>query len=444
MKVESWIFQPEYECMRRDELTKLQEERLRKLVRYCYENSPFYRKRFKEAGLDPDDIKTLDDLHKIPFTTKDDMREAYPYGMLATSIDNVLEIHASSGTTGKPTTTFYSQHDIDIWSEVMARIYASAGAKKGDIIHNAYGYGLFTGGLGFHYGALKLGAAVVPVSSGGTERQLFLAKELGTTILCCTPTYAMYLAEYARTKLGWDPVKELKWKSGIFGAEPWSEKLRERIQEELGLEAFDIYGLSEIIGPGVSVECSEHDGLHIYEDHFLVEIIDPATGEPVEEGEVGELVITTLTKEAMPLLRYRTGDLTTWTTEECSCGRRIGRMGRILGRADDMVKVRGVKFWPKALEEAILSVEGASGHFIAKIERPKIMDILTIEVEPDPEVYEMVKGDLSKLEPLRKKIIDRVRNAIGVTPNVVLKPVGSVQRFTGKAKRVIDLRKLNE
>jgi len=444
MKVESWIFQPEYESMKREDLEKLQEERLRKLVRYCYENSPFYRKRFKEVGLSPDDIKGLNDLSKIPFTTKDDMREAYPYGMLATSLENVLEIHASSGTTGKPTTTFYSQRDIDIWSEVMARIYASAGAKKGDIIHNAYGYGLFTGGLGFHYGALKIGAAVVPVSSGGTERQLTLARELGTTILCCTPTYAMYLAEYAKTKLGWDPKKELKWKSGIFGAEPWSEKLRQRIEDELGLEAFDIYGLSEIIGPGVSVECGEHDGLHVFEDHWLVEVIDPATGEPVDEGEVGELVITTLTKEAMPLLRYRTGDLTTWTTEECSCGRTIGRMGRILGRADDMVKVRGVKFWPKALEEAILSVEGASGHFIAKIERPKIMDVLTIEVEPDPEVFEMVKGDLTKLEPLRKKIVDKVRNAIGVTPNVVLKPVGSVQRFTGKAKRVVDLRKLNE
>lgn len=444
MRVESWVFQPEYESMRRDELIKLQEERLRKLVRYCFENSPFYRKRFKEGGLDPDDIKTLDDLTKIPFTTKDDMRDAYPYGMLATGIDKVLEIHASSGTTGKPTTTFYSQHDIDLWSEVMARIYASAGAKEGDIIHNAYGYGLFTGGLGFHYGALKLGAAVVPTSSGGTERQLFLAKELGTTILCCTPTYAMYLAEYAKTKFGWDPAKELKWKSGIFGAESWSEKLRERIEGYLGLEAFDIYGLSEIIGPGVSVECGVHDGLHIYEDHFLVEVVNPSTGEAVEEGEVGELVLTTLTKEAMPLIRYRTGDLTTWTSEECSCGRTIGRMGRILGRADDMIKVRGVKFWPKVLEEAILSVDGVSGHFVAKIERPKIMDVLTIEIEPDPEIYSMVKGDLSKLEPLRKKIEDRVRNAIGVTPNVVLKPVGGVERFIGKAKRVIDLRKENK
>ena len=442
MKVKSWIFQPEMESMKRDELIKLQEERLRKLVEYCYRNSPFYRRKFREAGVKPEDIKSIDDLRKLPFTTKDDMRSAYPYGMLATSIDRVLEIHASSGTTGKPTTTFYTERDIDIWSEVMARIYSSAGATKGDIIHNAYGYGLFTGGLGFHYGALKIGAAVVPLSSGGTERQLLLARELGTTILCCTPTYALYLLEYSKAKLGWDPGKELKWKSGIFGAEPWSESMRAKIEEGLGLEAFDIYGLSEIIGPGVSVECGEHDGLHVYEDHFLVEVINPQTGEPVEEGETGELVLTTLTKEAMPLIRYRTGDLTTWVTEECSCGRTIGRMGRLLGRVDDMVKVKGVKFWPKALEEVILSVDGASPNFIAKIERPRIMDELTIEIEPDPEVYEMVGRDLKKLEPLRRKIIEKVRSSIGVTPRVVLKPVGTIERFTGKAKRVIDLRKL--
>jgi phenylacetate-CoA ligase len=439
--VKSWIFQPEYEKMRREKLYELQTERLRKVVERCHRFSSFYREKFKEAGITPDDIKSLDDLEKIPFTTKDDMRKSYPYGMLATSIDNVLEIHASSGTTGRPTTTFYSEKDLEVWGEVMARVYASAGTTKGDIIHNAYGYGLFTGGLGFHYGALKIGAAVVPISAGGTERQLQLAKELGTTVLCCTPTYAMYLAEYARTKLNLDPKKELKWKCGILGAEPWSEELRARIEETLGIEAFDIYGLSEIIGPGVSVECGEHNGLHIFEDHFLVEIINPGTGERVEEGEVGELVLTTLTKDAMPLLRYRTGDLTTWTTEECACGRTIGRMGRLLGRADDMVKVRGIKFWPKALEEAILSVDGLSHNYIIKIERPKILDELIIEVEPDEEVYKMVKGDLSKLEPLKNKLIEKVRNVVGIRPNVILRPVGSVERFTGKARRLIDLRK---
>jgi phenylacetate-CoA ligase len=441
MRVDSWIFEPEYEKIDRDELVKLQVERLRKQVEHCYKHSPIYREKFRDAGIEPQDIKSLDDLNKIPFTTKDDMRRAYPYGMLARSIDDVMEIHASSGTTGKPTTTFYSSIDLEIWGTVMARIYASAGTKKGDIIHNAYGYGLFTGGLGFHYGALKIGAAVVPLSAGGTERQLTLAKELGTTILCCTPTYAAYLGEYARTKLNMDPKKELKWKSGILGAEPWSEELRRRIEDSLGIEAFDIYGLSEIIGPGVSVECPEHNGLHVYEDHFLVEVINPETGEPVEEGEVGELVLTTLTRDAMPLLRFRTGDLTTWTTEECACGRTIGRMGRLLGRADDMVKVRGIKFWPKALEEAILSVDGLSNNFIVKIERPKILDILTIEIEPDEEVYRMVKGDLKKLEPLRRKLMDRVRNVIGITPNVVLKDIGSIERFMGKARRFIDLRK---
>lgn len=441
MRVDSWIFEPEYEKMDRDELIKLQEERLRELVNYCYKNSAFYRKKFDEHGIRPDDIRALDDLERLPFTTKEDMRKSYPFGMLATRLDNVLEIHASSGTTGKPTTTFYSKKDLDIWSSVMARIYSSAGTKKGDIIQNAYGYGLFTGGLGFHYGALKIGAAVLPVSSGGSERQLTLAKELGTTVLCCTPTYAAYLAEYARTRMNIDPVKDLKWKSGIFGAEPWSEELRKRIEESLDLEAFDIYGLSEIIGPGVSVECSEHDGLHVFEDHFLVEIIDPSSGKRVKEGGVGELVITTLTKEALPLIRYRTGDLTTWTTEECSCGRTSGRMGRILGRADDMVKVRGIKFWPKAIEEAILSIEGVSSNYIVKIERPKILDVLTIEIEPDDEIYRMVGGDLSKLEPLKKKVVERVRNVIGIRPEVVFKPIGSLKRFEGKAKRLIDLRK---
>ena len=438
---DGWIFEPEYETMSREKLEKLQEERLRKIVRYCYERIPLYRQKFKEAGITPDHIKTLEDLRKIPSTVKNDLRDAYPYGMLATSLDNVLELHASSGTTGHPTTCAYTKNDFEVWSTVMARIYASAGARKGDIVQNAYGYGLFTGGLGFHYGALKIGVAVLPISAGETERQIRLAKEYGTTILTCTPTYAAHLGEYAREKLGIDPKKELKWRIGLFGAEAWSEELRQRIEELLGLEAFDIYGLSEIIGPGVSVECPQHNGLHIYEDHFLAEVIDPSTGELVNEGEVGELVLTTLTREATPQLRFRTGDLTKLTTEECECGRTIARMGRVIGRADDMLKVRGVKFWPSTVEHALLMVEGVSQNYEIVIDRPAELDVMILRVEPRKELFEKVGGDLSKLEWLREEISNSVKSVTMVKAHVELVPYGSLSRSMGKAKRVKDLRK---
>jgi phenylacetate-CoA ligase len=323
----------------------------------------------------------------------------------------------------------------------MARILAKADARRGDLVQNAYGYGLFTGGLGFHYGILKLGATVLPTAAGTSERQIALAKELGAKILCCTPTYAAYLGEFAKEKMGIDPVKELKWKSGVFGAEIWSEELRSRIQDLLNLVALDTYGLSEIIGPGVASECVEQDGLHIYEDHFLTEIVDPATGEPVEEKEYGELVITTLTKEAMPLLRYRTGDLTYYTSEECSCGRTLGKIGRILGRTDDMLKIRGAKVWPKAIENALLQVDGLSQNYRVIIDRPKYLDVLTIEVEPTRDLYEKVGGDLSQLQPLVKEVVAKIRSATDVTPDVRLVPVESLPRFMGKAKRVEDLRK---
>lgn len=439
--VESWIFQPEFEKMPRNKLVELHEERLRKIVRHCYEGVPVYRRKFKDAGITPDDIQTLDDLKKIPFTEKEDLRKAYPYGMLAADLSDVLELHASSGTTGHPTTCAYTKRDLDVWSKVMARMYASAGTKRGDIVQNAYGYGLFTGGLGFHYGALEIGATVLPIAAGETERQIRLAKEYGTTILTCTPSYAAYMGRYAKEKLGLDPVKELKWKSGLFGAEAWSEQLRERIEELLGIEAFDIYGLSEVIGPGVSVECSEHDGLHIQEDHFLPEIIDPETGERVEEGENGELVLTTLTREATPVLRFRTGDTTFFKTEECPCGRTFGRMGRVFGRADDMLKVRGVKFWPKTVEHALLRVKGASENYEIIVERPQELDIMTLRVEPDKELFESINGDLSKLQALVKEIGEHVRSIVGVKANIKLVPYGTLPRFMGKAKRVKDLRK---
>jgi len=439
--VESWIYQPEYEKKPREKLVKLQEERLRKTVRHSYERIPAYKRKFEDAGITPDDVKTLDDLEKIPFTTKEDLRKAYPYEMLAADISEVLELHASSGTTGHPTTCAYTKGDLEIWSKAMARIYASAGTKKNDIVQNAYGYGLFTGGLGFHYGALEIGATILPIASGNTERQIRLAKEYGTTILVCTPSYAAYLGEYANEKLGIDPVKELKWKSGLFGAEAWSEELRRRIEEVLGIEAFDIYGLSEVIGPGVSVECPEHNGLHIFEDYFIPEIIDPATGETVEEGKIGELVLTTLTREATPVLRFRTGDITSFTTEECSCERTIGRMSRILGRADDMFKVRGVKMWPTTVEHALLLVEEASQNYQIVLERPDRLDIMTVHVEPEKEAFESVDGDLLKLQSLSLKVLESIKTVTGIKANVVLVPYNSLPRFEGKARRVKDLRK---
>jgi phenylacetate-CoA ligase len=440
-KQESWIFQPEFEKMNRNKLLELQEKRLRKIVQHCYENVPVYKKKFKDAGIKPKDIKTLDDLEKIPFTEKEDLRKAYPYGMIAVNLSEVLELHASSGTTGHPTTCAYTKNDLEVWSKVMARIYTSAGTTKGDIIQNAYNYGLFTGGLGFHYGALEVGATILPIATGETERQINLAKEYGTTILACTPSYAAYMGRYAIEKMGINPSKELKWKSGLFGAEAWSEELRKRIEELLGLEAFDIYGLSEVIGPGVSVECPQHDGLHIQEDHFLPEIIDPKTGEPVEEGETGELVLTTLTREATPVLRFRTGDITSLKTEECSCGRTLVRMGRVYGRADDMIKVRGVKFWPKTVEHALLHVKGASENYEIIIERPEELDIMTLRLEPNKELFEEVQGDLSKLQSLVKEVEEHVRSTVGVKANVELVPYGTLPRFMGKAKRVKDLRK---
>jgi len=438
---ESWIYQPEYEKMPRQKLAKLQEERLKKIVKYCYDKIPIYKRKFKDAGVAPDDVKTLDDLGKVPFTTKDDLRQAYPYEMLAVDISEVLELHASSGTTGHPTTCAYTKNDLEVWSKVMARIYASGGTKKGDVVQNAYGYGLFTGGLGFHYGALEIGATILPIASGNTERQIRLAMEYGTTIITCTPSYAAYLGEYAKEKMNLDPLKELKWKSGLFGAEAWSEELRHRIQDLLGLEAFDVYGLSEVIGPGVSVECSQHDGLHIYEDFFIAEIIDPATGESLEEGESGELVLTTLTREATPVLRFRTGDMTSFTTEECSCGRTMGRMSRILGRADDMFKVRGVKIWPSTVEDALLLVKEASQNYQIILERPELLDIMTVQVEPKKEIFEKAGGDLSKLQNVGHKIVESIKTVTGISVNVTVVPYNSLPRFEGKAKRVRDLRK---
>jgi len=438
--VKSWIYQPDGEAISREELARMQQDRLSRIVEFCYEKIPLYNRKFKEAGITDSDIKTLDDLEKVPFTTKEDLREAYPYGTLGREIGEVLELHASSGTTGHPTTCAYTRKDLEIWSKVMARIYASAGATRDDVVQNAYGYGLFTGGLGFHYGALEIGATVLPIASGNTERQIRLAKDYGTTILACTPSYAAYIGEFAREKMGLDPLTDLKWKSGLFGAEAWSEELRMRIQDLLGLEAFDIYGLSEVIGPGVSVECAEHRGLHVFEDHFLPEIIDPETGMILDEGKTGELVLTTLTREATPVLRFRTGDITSLTTEECSCGRTLAMMNRIFGRADAMFKVRGVKMWPTTIEHALLSVENAAQNYQIILERPERLDIMTVEVEPKKEAYIRADSDLTKLRDLKEEISESIRTITGIKANVVLVPYNSLPRFEGKARRVKDLR----
>ena len=319
-----------FETATRDEIRKHQLQLLKEKVKFCYENTEFYRNRFKSAGISPSDIKTLEDAQKIPFTVKDDLRDTYPFGMVAVHLDDIVEIHASSGTTGNPVVGAYTQNDMDVWAELMARSLYATGVRRQDVIHNAYGYGLFTGGLGFHYGAQKIGSTIIPVSGGMTERQIKLMKDLGSTVLCCTPSYAIYLAE-AMNEVGVDPRKDLKLRIGHFGAEPWSERIRERVEKDLGVEAFDIYGLTELCGPGVSVECSEHNGLHIWEDHFLVETIDPKTGDVLPAGEEGELVFTTLTKTGLPLLRFRTRDISVIETEKCDCGRTHSRMMRVTG-----------------------------------------------------------------------------------------------------------------
>ena len=341
------------ETMPSEELKKYQLKKLKEQVKHCYEDSPFYKKKFDKTGLKPENIRSLDDLQKIPFTLKNDLRDNYPYGMVAAKADEIVEIHASSGTTGNPIISAYTKNDLDVWQELMARSMYTTGGRSQDIIHIAYGYGLFTGGMGFHYGAMKLGARIVPASGGMTQRQIKLMKDLGATILACTPTFAVYLAETMAHE-GVDPRKELKLRSGMFGAEPWSNKIRERIEKEMGIEAYDFYGLTELCGPGVAVECPQHHGLHIWEDHFIVETINPNTGEVLQPGEEGELVFTTLTKTGLPMLRYRTRDMSRLETAKCECGRTTSRMMRVHGRSDDMLIIRGVNVFPSQIEYAVM------------------------------------------------------------------------------------------
>jgi phenylacetate-CoA ligase len=424
------------ETATRDELQKHQLKLLKKQVKYCYENSPFYRNTFKNAGVTPDDIKTLEDTQKIPFTSKYDLRDNYPFGMVTVPLEDIVEIHASSGTTGNPVVGAYTTNDMDVWAELMARSLYATGVRREDVMHNAYGYGLFTGGLGFHYGAQKIGTTIIPISGGMTQRQIKLMKDLGSTVLCCTPSYAIYIAE-AMAQEGVNPGRDLKLKMGLFGAEPWSEKIRERIEKELEIEAFDIYGLTELCGPGVSVECKEHNGLHIWEDHFLIETIDPKTGEVLPAGEEGELVFTTLTKTGLPILRFRTRDISVVETEKCECGRSHSRMMRIRGRSDDMLIIRGVNVFPSQIEYAIMGLPELAAQYQIILERPDALDVFTIKAEL---TENSVKRNQKELETLKIRIKQKVNNITGLSPIIELVAPGEIPRSAGKAKRVLDKR----
>jgi phenylacetate-CoA ligase len=427
-----------HETMPREELEALQLKRLQAVVERLYHLVPFYHRRMDEMGVKPEQIKTLGDLQLLPFTTKQDLRDNYPFGMFAAPMDQIVRIHASSGTTGKSTPVAYTQRDLETWSELMARTLAAAGTHRGDIVHNAYGYGLFTGGLGFHYGAERLGAAVIPVSGGQTRRQIMLLQDFAPTVLVCTPSFALYLAEVGQ-EMGAD-FRKLKLRVGIFGAEPWTEGMRVEIEKRLNLDAVDIYGLSEIIGPGVSVECIEaKHGLHLFEDHFLPEIIDPATLEPLPQDEMGELVITTLTKEAMPLLRYRTRDVTSLNYAPCRCGRSIVRMNRLRGRSDDMLIIRGVNVFPSQIEAVLMETPGVAPHYQLIVDRQGQLDTLEVQVEVDETTF---SDEVKQLQALAQNLQKQIKDYFTVSVKVKLVEPRSIPRSEGKAKRVIDKRQI--
>ncbi len=422
--------------MVRDELRKVQNDRLLETVERAYFNVPYYRTKMQEAGLGPESIHSVDDLHRLPFTTKQDLRDNYPFGLFAVPMSEIVRIHASSGTTGKPTVVGYTRHDIATWSEVMARTLTSAGADRNDIIQVAYGYGLFTGGLGIHYGGEKIGASVVPVSGGNTMRQIQLMADFGSTFLACTPSYALYLAETIKENMtDWSSIK---LRTGVFGAEPWTENMRREVEEKLRVKAIDIYGLSEVIGPGVASECQYQTGLHINEDHFLPEIIDPETLEPLPEGSVGELVFTTITKEGLPLIRYRTRDLTRLSYSRCNCGRTMVRMDKCLGRSDDMLIIRGVNLFPSQVESVLLGIKETGPHYLLIVDRVNNLDTLELKVEVDEEFF---LDKISQLEAIRKKIQDNLESTLSLGIKVTLVEPKMLERSEGKARRVIDKRK---
>jgi len=431
------IWNEHAECMDREQLVQLQNERLHNMISRLYYNVPFYRKKFQEMGIEAGDITTIDQLKDLPLTGKQDLRDNYPFGLFAVPQSEIVRLHASSGTTGKPTVGGYTRRDLRTWSEVVARSLSAAGVDHNDVVHVSYGYGLFTGGLGIHQGAQKIGATVIPASGGNTKKQLQIMRDFGSTVLACTPSYALFLAETMK-ELGIDP-SELKLRRGIFGAEPWTHEMRKDIESKLHLKALDIYGLTEVIGPGVAMECEHQNGLHIFEDHFIPEILDPQTLQPVPYGQVGELVFTTITKEGMPLLRYRTRDLTTMTIEKCACGRTLARLNKFLGRSDDMLIIRGVNVFPSQIESVLLDMSETEPHYLLIVDRVNNLDILEIQVEVSEAFF---SDEVRVLEGLARKIKANIESVLGISAKIKLVEPKTIERTEGKAKRVIDKRNL--
>jgi phenylacetate-CoA ligase len=429
------MFQPELETMSREALEALQLARLRTQLARVYVNVPIYRSKLDEAGFRPEQLETLADLSRVPFTVKDDLREAYPFGMFAVPLRDIVRVHSSSGTTGQISVVGYTRGDIERWGDLMARTLACAGATADDVVHVAYGYGLFTGGLGVHYGSERLGALTIPISGGNTARQVQILKDFGVTILACTPSYALHIAE-AAAAMGVD-VRDLPLKVGVFGAEPWSEAMRTQIEEVMGVRAIDIYGLSEVMGPGVASECLEQNGLHVFEDHFLIEIIDPETLKPVPDGERGEVVFTTLTKEGIPVIRYRTRDISRIVVGECSCGRTFRKMERVTGRTDDMLIIRGVNVYPSQIEQVLMSIPGVAPHYQVVLDKKGPLDTVEVQVEVSPD-FEF--DEIKELESLQRRVEGAIASTLAVSVDVKLVEPRAIQRSEGKAKRVLDLR----
>lgn len=433
---EERYFQPEAECADREQMRKIQTQRLKKMVERCYENVPFYKRKFDEAGVRPEDIQSIDDISKLPFTYKTDLRDHFPYGLVAVPKEEVVRVHASSGTTGKQTVVAYTQNDIDVWADGAARALVAAGCTKSDYVHVSYGYGLFTGGLGLHYGAEKVGAAAIPVSSGNTKRQVQILQDFGSNFLCCTPSYAAYIGETCR-EMGVDTSK-LPLRAGLFGAEAWSEGMRDNIEKLLNIHAYDIYGLSEIAGPGVAYECKEKNGLHVCEDYFYPEIIDPDTGEVLPDGEYGELVFTCIGKEALPLVRYRTRDISALVREKCACGRTLVRLKKLKGRTDDMLIIRGVNVFPSQVEY-VLTEMGLEPNYLIVVDRVGLLDTMEVQVEMTPQMFSDAVKDIESYE---RRLAATMQSTLNIAANVKLVAPKSLSRSEGKAQRVIDRRKL--
>lgn len=430
------IWNQKIECMSRDEMHELQSIKLRKIVAHAYNNSPFYKKRLDEHGISPDEIQSIDDIVKLPFTVKQDLRDNYPFGLMCVPMSQIIRLHASSGTTGKPIVVGYTGQDLDNWSEAVARCLSAFGLNSDDLVQISYGYGLFTGGLGAHDGVQKIGATVIPTSSGNTQKQLQLMQDFGSTAVACTPSYALYMAEEI-SKRGLD-IKNFRLKIGIFGAEPWTNAMRRELESKLNIKAYDIYGLTEISGPGVGGECECQNGTHLWEDLYYPEIIDPITLQPVEPGQKGELVFTTLDKWGMPMIRYRTRDLTSLNYQKCDCGRTAVRMGKILGRSDDMMIIRGVNVFPSQIESILLEFPEYEPYFLIEVDRINNTDTFDIQVEVKPEFY---TDKVTELIKLKQRLTSRIQSVVGIQPAIKIVQPGTIERSTGKAKRAIDHRK---